>query len=287
MAEPLPCRHDRLPAEGIELNRADEAGTPYLVFRDRECAAGGGARCRQHIIVLPLTEDRLSIGRTAATDVSLAFDQEVSRAHCTLERVGAAWSVVDNGLSRNGSFVNGERVRGSRILRHDDRLKLGNTTITYRAPLDLTGDPTMPKRGRTILVSDAQRRVLVELCRPFRYDDKFATAPTNQEIAGTLYIAVETVKAHLRALFEALGVEDLPQHQKRMQLIKLAFDHDVITKNDFETTDVSGIAHNPGQSRERRSDESSVRGGSGGGRGSGRGGGRATRRAGGDGASGR
>ena len=49
--------------------------------------------------------------------MTLGWDTEVSRLHAQVEPVGSDWIVVDDGLSRNGTYVNGERVNGRRRLR--------------------------------------------------------------------------------------------------------------------------------------------------------------------------
>lgn len=38
-----------------------------------------------------------------------------------LEPIGEAWTLVDDGLSRDGSFVNGSRVQGRHRLQDRDR----------------------------------------------------------------------------------------------------------------------------------------------------------------------
>ena len=65
-------------------------------------------------------------------------------------------------------------------------------------------------------LSEAQRRVLVALCRPFKDATGYVTPATNQQIADELFLSVDAVKTHLRALFAKFGIEDLPQNQKRI-----------------------------------------------------------------------
>ena len=76
----------------------------YLVYRD-----GDG---RQHIVNLSSGQPKLTVGRSANSDIVLGWDAEVSRLHAQLERVAADWVLVDDGISRNGTFVNGERLSG-------------------------------------------------------------------------------------------------------------------------------------------------------------------------------
>jgi hypothetical protein len=82
-------------------------------------------------------------------------------------------------------------------------------------------------------VSDAQRRVLLALCRPYKEPGPFTTPATNQEIASELFLSVEAVKTHLRALFAKFGVEDLPQNQKRARLIERAFQTGLVSERDL------------------------------------------------------
>jgi hypothetical protein len=57
----------------------------------------------------------------------------VSSTHARLERGEAGWAVVDEG-SKNGTFVNGERVSRA-ALRDGDLLEIGPTLLVYRAAL--------------------------------------------------------------------------------------------------------------------------------------------------------
>ncbi len=205
---------------------AERAGTPFLLFRD-----GAGA---QRILPLP-DSPHVTVGRGPDNDLPVPWDERVSRVHAELVRLGREWTVVDDGLSRNGSYVNGERVSGRRRLRDGDILRVGETAIVFHAPAD--GGPastvfasTMPTAAD---VSPAKRRVLVELARPYRGSTGFATPATNQQIAGALFLSVDGVKTHLRGLFELFGVQHLPQNEKRAKLVERALVAGVITERDF------------------------------------------------------
>ena len=75
--------------------------------------------------------------------------------------------------------------------------------------------------------------MLLGLCRPYKEPGPFTTPATNQQIAAELFLSVEAVKTHLRALFAKFGVEDLPQNQKRAKLIERAFQTGVISERDL------------------------------------------------------
>jgi pSer/pThr/pTyr-binding forkhead associated (FHA) protein len=115
---------------GGELSQAEREarrrGDPYLVYLD--------GRGREQVLSLPDSWERITFGRGMAATVVLAWDDEVSRTHAELHRIGDDWALVDDGLSRNGSFVNGERIESRRRLRDGDQLRFGDTTIAFRAP---------------------------------------------------------------------------------------------------------------------------------------------------------
>jgi hypothetical protein len=217
--------HRSSPAE-IKLRlEAERHGTPFLIFRDGDEG--------QRIVLLDSERSPFTIGRQATSDVALTWDDEVSRAHADIESIGQVWTLVDDGRSRNGSFVNEERVHGRRPLRHGDVIAIGRTTLTFVAPLaDGDGSTAIGGRRASLALSAAQRRVLVALCRPYA-DSRFAAPPSNRELAAELYLSVETVKFHLHALFEAFGLVDVPQHRKRAELARLALERGVIRPREL------------------------------------------------------
>jgi pSer/pThr/pTyr-binding forkhead associated (FHA) protein len=209
---------------------AEREGQPFLLLRD-------GTQT-QRIVRLPTDSERLTIGRGEGVDLTLDWDERVSRVHAELERVGESWALVDDGLSTNGSFVNGKRVRGRRRLEEGDELRLGGTRLVFRAPEGGVGGAATTKISQSVVaftaVSDAQRRVLVALCRPFAGGDPWARPATNKDIAAELYLTVPAVKTHLRALFGRFGIEDLGQNEKRLRLAELAFQAGLVSMEDVQ-----------------------------------------------------
>jgi len=145
--------------------------------------------------------------------VALTWDEEVSRLHAELRRIGDEWTLLDDGLSLNGSFVNGELVRGHRRLHDGDTLRLGGTVLVFRNPAEAESMATAPAADlrQAVSLSDAQRRVLIALCRPFKTSTVFVTPAKNEQIAGELFLSVDAVKKHMRALFEKFGIAHLPR----------------------------------------------------------------------------
>jgi len=109
--------HDRIESE--------RRGRTFVVFHD--------ATGKQHVVSLDDEESAITIGRRVENDVALSWDNDVSRRHAELRRAPEGWTLVDEG-SRNGSYLNGRRVRGRHPLRDGDVLRFGNTVVLFRSP---------------------------------------------------------------------------------------------------------------------------------------------------------
>ena len=177
----------------------------------------------------------LWVGRAGSADVRLEWDEEVSALHAQIKVVRGEGTLVDDGLSRNGSFVNEERVLGRRHLRDGDSLRFGRTLVVYRRPGEDAPEATAiaGEVPGAATVSPAQRKVLLALCRPYKDGDSFATPATNQQIGEELHLSVDAVKTHMRALFEKLEVGDLPQNQKRVGLAERALQTGIVNRREL------------------------------------------------------
>lgn len=224
--DPL-ARHSLSPGELQEIIAAEQAGQPFLVFREGQ----GGLK----LFPAGLEEKTLTVGRGPEADLSITWDPEVSGLHAELHGLGREWTVVDDGLSTNGTFVNGERVRGRHRLRDGDRLRIGRTVLAYKAPSSkrvtktvLTSDGPLPRE-----LTKTQRRVLIALCRPYRDRDEFATPATNQQIAEEVFLSVDAVKMHMRTLFAKFELSKLPQNEKRARLAEIVLRLGIIDERDL------------------------------------------------------
>ena len=118
--------HVATPQDLKERIAAERRGTPFLVYRDADDL--------QVIVDLVPAGERVTIGRRPSNDVALDWDSEISRVHAALERIGDDWTVVDDGLSHNGTYLNGSRVTSRQRLRDGDVLTVGGVTLAFRAP---------------------------------------------------------------------------------------------------------------------------------------------------------
>jgi pSer/pThr/pTyr-binding forkhead associated (FHA) protein len=215
--------HRRSPTELQAVIAAERAGSPFVEYRDGEDT--------QRIVELLPELDRLSIGRLASSELALTWDSEVSRAHALLEQVGGAWTIEDRG-SRNGTLVNTTRITGPHVLRDGDVVRVGQTHLVFHAAAedDLRRTTTAIDRAAPTL-TDSQRKVLVELCRPAL--ERSGGAASNREIGAALFVSVETVKTHMRALFDAFEVGDVPQYHKRTELVRRALETGLVSVHDL------------------------------------------------------
>jgi len=125
----------------------------------------------------------------------------VSGLHAVLEPVAGGWCVQDVG-SRNGTFLQGERIVGMRALRHGDDLVVGRTRLVFRAaePADsirTEGAEPPPELTRR------ERDVLRALCRPLFGGRTFAEPASLREIAAALVVSDAAVRQHLLRLYDS------------------------------------------------------------------------------------
>ncbi len=217
---------------------AERSGRPFLLYRDRSG--------RQRVFVFTSGMESVTVGRRSTSDLALDWDEQVSRLHARFEPAGEDWLLVDDGISSNGTFVNDERVSGSRRLSDGDRIRLGTTEVAFRAPVPerATSAPSpppqpagpVPPRERApgaAALSTTQRRVLAALCRPFHGGSGFASPATDEQIAEELVLSVGEVQAHLRVLHAKVGVSELPRDTARVRLVERALADGLISERDF------------------------------------------------------
>jgi pSer/pThr/pTyr-binding forkhead associated (FHA) protein len=161
--------------------------------------------------LIELAGQRVSVGKLPSCGVSLGHDPTVSRMHALLENYGSAWSIRDLG-SRNGTYVNAERLTAERLLRPGDQLRFGNSRSILgqsapgeQATEDLTTKPNQGAQLRSHL-TPRELDVLIALCRPVISQDPFAQPASIHQMARELYVTQAAIKQHLHNLYNKFAI---------------------------------------------------------------------------------
>ncbi len=151
---------------------------------------------------LVIDGEELALGRREGSQLHLD-DPHVSRSHATLHRKEGVIVLEELG-STGGTFVNGQQVHGSQVLRHNDLVRFGTVETRFedRSSLLESEDETQmievaPAEEKPVL-SPRQQEVLSFLREGL----------TNPEIAVKLGVTERTVKAHCQEVFDRLGARN-------------------------------------------------------------------------------
>lgn len=111
---------------------------------------------------IPLADKSLTIGRLADNDIVIV-DRLASRRHAVLERQQGQYAVRDQG-SRNGTFVNGQRIAEPHVLRDGDEIRIGLEFQALYIDPEATGTLVTDAivRGRGLWVDLDRREVWVQ-----------------------------------------------------------------------------------------------------------------------------
>jgi hypothetical protein len=135
----------------------------------------------------------------------------------------------------DGDRIAPRRSHADKAAIRADGQVVGSTVLLFGNPAEADSQATAPAADlrQAVSLSDAQRRVLIALCRPFKSSTAFVTPATNEQIAGELFLTVDAVKKHMRALFEKFGVARLPQNEKRARLVERAFAAGFVSEHEL------------------------------------------------------
>ncbi len=96
------------------------------------------------------TDVPVSIGRDKSCEFPLR-KSDVSRRHAEIRFEGSHFVLHDLG-STNGSYLNGERVEGSKPLRPGDKIEIGSSTITFcQVDGDCNANTDAPAAEQTLI----------------------------------------------------------------------------------------------------------------------------------------
>jgi hypothetical protein len=178
--------------------------------------------------LLPLPAGRCSIGSSTDSDV-VVDETSVSRVHALFEQVGGVLFVEDLG-SRNGTFVNGQRISGRRVVRPGDEIRLGVMRAVLRGVVSGSAAATSVVDEPPVLTR-RERDVLVALCQPLLGGDPFTEPASIREIAAELVVSDAAVKQHLSNLFEKFGVVE--GDRRRVRLANAALSSGAVSLGDL------------------------------------------------------
>ena len=165
--------------------------------------------------VIPLRDEVTTVGRGQGVDIRLD-DPSVSRLHAELVRRGPYVYVVDLGLSRNGTRVNGRPI-ARRVLDEGDVLIFGaaRCRVGGLPQEDLPAEAEL-RRSTVPELTRRELDVLTSLCRPALSDEAFATPATAHEIAADLVVTEAAVKQHLLRLYQKFRIPEGTNRRTRL-----------------------------------------------------------------------
>jgi FHA domain len=178
-----------------------------------------------------LDAERVTVGTLETNDLVVDGDG-VSRVHAVLERFGDTWCVRDLG-SRNGTFVNGDRIIGEHALHAGDEISLGRLRVRFHGPARGTETAAIAQPPP---LTARERDVLVALCRPLLTGDAFTEPASIKGIAAELVVSEAAVKQHLSRLYDKF---DIPagDERRRVRLANAAVARGAVKPGDLRPGD--------------------------------------------------
>jgi DNA-binding NarL/FixJ family response regulator len=183
--------------------------------------------------LIALGGERVTIGKDDSSDVVIGSDATVSRLHAALERYASGWCLRDLG-SRNGTFVNGERVFGERVLHAGDEIRVGGTRLVYRTEGNLPSVTATQTAQPPPALTGRERDVLFALCAPLLQGNLFTEPASVRDIATKLVVTEAAVRQHLLRLYDKFGVPEGTE-RRRVLLANEAITRGAVTVADMRS----------------------------------------------------
>ena len=181
--------------------------------------------------VVNLVEPTYVVG-SDPEDASIVIDDSTtSGVHAQLDRVGTAWLIRDLG-SRNGTFVDGQRLTGQIRLHDRQQVSIGrNYWLVFRDGRPRSTDPLIAPPQN---ITRGEKRVLVELCRPKLAHNPFHEPASVREIAGRLGVGKGAIEQHLTNLYDKFGIHADEVANRRVSLAEEAMRRGAVTISDLD-----------------------------------------------------
>jgi hypothetical protein len=144
-----------------------------------------------------LEGDQLTIGRDSTNEIVIN-DAEISRRHARLTFQGGKYVLEDLG-STNGTFVNGQRLAGPRVLKAGEVVSFGEQIVLVFEAINADPGATMVSPRAAAVPAAAPRPVAVPPPPPAQYAGSVPASPA--PIAG-----MPARKQNLVPIFIGVGV---------------------------------------------------------------------------------
>ncbi len=184
----------------------------------------------------PLTFGRQIVGgEVIEGHIGIAGDPTISRLHVGFDRQGPGWCA--HALqATNGVFINGDRLAEGalRLLLSGDEIRLGErTTLVFHSIEANALDRSRTQAAVPVPeLTAAERRVLLQLCRPLIDGDTFTPPSRVSEIARKLFVTESAVKQHLIRLYRKFGIDG--EGDRRVRLANDAIQRGAVRRADLE-----------------------------------------------------
>lgn len=162
-----------------------------------------------------LDGDKVSVGKGDANDIVISGDPAVSRVHLLFELVGSEWTVRDLG-SRNGTFLNGERLSTTRLLHTADELRLGATRLVYRVTGASSEATATTATDAPPVLTRRERDCLAALCAPVLRGSVITEPASVLEVANAMFVTDSAVKKLLARLYDKFGLYDADRRRGKL-----------------------------------------------------------------------
>jgi DNA-binding CsgD family transcriptional regulator len=184
--------------------------------------------------LVPLSDDAadtsVGIGRDPSNLIAVPVDPELSRTHALLVRIPSGWCLRDLS-SRNGTFVNNERVASDRPLHDGDEIRVGRTRLVFRQTVGVSDAGPTTTATRAPELTRREREVLIALVAPTRKGDLVSEPASTRDIAGALFVSEAAVKQHLAHLYDKFAIFE--GDRRRVRLANEALRRGAVTVADF------------------------------------------------------
>lgn len=174
-----------------------------------------------------LAGEKCTVGRSEDNALVLA-DRSVSGLHAVLEDHGAGWTVRDL-ASTNGTWVDDQRIWSEHRLTDGADIRFGHVRGRFHR-----GEPDTSTTDRIAPlpeITDRERDVLVELCRPLADGSAFTPPAPVATIAERLFVSPGAVKQHLNRLYQKFEISK--DGDRRVRLANAAFHRGAVRLDDL------------------------------------------------------